>query len=88
MAARAARTRPQQLEANAVRRSRGPGDQGQNRRRHLPYRVHHRDRRAPLYVLHCFTKKTQKTPKSTIDLGKKRLKAAREDAVQQKGEKL
>lgn len=39
-----------------------------------------------VYVLHCFTKKAQKTPKSAIDLGKKRLKAAGDDAAQRKGE--
>lgn len=38
-----------------------------------------------LYVLHCFTKKTQQAPKSAIDLGKARLKTAREDAARRKG---
>ena len=38
-----------------------------------------------LYVLHCFTKKTQQTPKSAIDLGKALLKTAREDAARRKG---
>jgi phage-related protein len=40
-----------------------------------------------VYVLHCFTKKTQKTPKSTKDLCKKPLEAARKDAARRKGDR-
>ncbi|BBY56090.1 type II toxin-antitoxin system RelE/ParE family toxin [Mycobacterium koreense] len=36
-----------------------------------------------VYVLHCFTKKTQQTPKAAIDLGKARLRAAREHATEE-----
>ncbi|HEU4359991.1 MAG TPA: type II toxin-antitoxin system RelE/ParE family toxin [Mycobacterium sp.] len=39
-----------------------------------------------VYVLHCFTKKTQKTPKSAKDLCKKRLEAARRDAAHREGD--
>jgi phage-related protein len=40
-----------------------------------------------VYVLHCFTKKTARTPKSTISLSKKRLEIAKNDAAQRKGKK-
>lgn len=40
-----------------------------------------------VYVLHCFTKKTQTTPKSAKDLCKKRLDAARKDAARSEGDR-
>lgn len=40
-----------------------------------------------VYVLHCFTKKTQRTPQSAIDLARKRLQVARADAEKDRSEK-
>lgn len=41
-----------------------------------------------VYVRHCFTKKTQKTPKSATDLCTKRLAAARKGAAHRGGDRL
>jgi phage-related protein len=40
-----------------------------------------------VYVLHCFTKKTQQTPESAINLGKNRLQAAKADAEKDRSNK-
>ncbi|WP_084014085.1 type II toxin-antitoxin system RelE/ParE family toxin [Mycolicibacter kumamotonensis] len=40
-----------------------------------------------VYVLHCFTKKSAKTPQSAITLGKQRLQAARSDAEKERSNK-
>jgi phage-related protein len=41
-----------------------------------------------VYVLHCFTKKTAKTPQSAITLGKQRLQAAQGDAEKERSKRL
>jgi hypothetical protein len=38
-----------------------------------------------IYVLHCFTKKTQKTSKRDIDIGERRYKVAKRMHEQRKG---
>lgn len=40
-----------------------------------------------IYVLHCFTKKTQKTPRSDIDIAKRRLSQAISDVERERREK-
>ena len=61
-----------------------PGNPDQHRGRYLPsvYVTQFGDE---IYVLHCFTKKTQKTSKKDIDTGERRYKEAKRMHEQRKG---
>jgi phage-related protein len=61
-----------------------PRNPDQRRGRHLPvfYVTQFGDE---IYVLHCFTKKTQKTSKKDIDTGERRYKEAKRMHEERKG---
>lgn len=50
----------------------------------LWYRVFYHRRDGVIYVLHCFTKKTNKTPQGDIEIGRKRLSELKQRLAKQK----
>lgn len=50
----------------------------------LWYRVFYHVRDRVIYVLHCFTKKTNKTPQAAFEIGRKRLSALKEELAKKK----
>ena len=50
----------------------------------LWYRLFYHVRDGVIYVLHCFTKKTNKTPQSDIEIGRKRLSGLKQQLAKTK----
>jgi phage-related protein len=50
----------------------------------LWYRLFYYMRDGVIYVLHCFTKKTNKTPQSDIEIGRKRLSELKQQLAKTK----
>lgn len=48
------------------------------------YRVFYHMRDGVIYVLHCFTKKTNKTPQNDIEIGRKRLSELKQQLAKTK----